>query len=250
MTQTIRHPGRQATRKAIILGAFLLFPIVLNYFSPYVIIDGAAQGIVNGSLVVFALMLLSAIFVGRLWCAWVCPAAGLQEACFAANERPARGGRFNWIKWGIWIPWIGLIVFAAISAGGYKTLNLLHLTESGVSVDEPLKYIIYYIVVGTIFALSLFAGRRAFCHYGCWMAPFMIIGRKIRNTLNTPALRLRANTTECRQCEQCTRGCPMSLPVHEMVKRGAMENSECILCGTCIDHCPHQVITYTFSAGK
>jgi ferredoxin len=110
------------------------------------------------------------------------------------------------------------------------------------SIDKPIDRVIYYFVVGTIFALSLFVGRRALCHYGCWMAPFMIIGRKIRNTLNTPALRLRANTAGCRQCAKCTRGCPMSLPVHKMVKRGVMENRECILCGTCIDHCPHQVI--------
>ena len=39
MIQPIRHPRRQATRKAIILVALLLFPIVLNYLSPYVIIE-------------------------------------------------------------------------------------------------------------------------------------------------------------------------------------------------------------------
>ena len=90
MAAVVRYPRRQSTRKAIIFGVFLLMPIILNFFSPYVIIDGAAQGIINGSFVLFGLLFLSSLFLGRLWCAWVCPAAGLQEACFSMNGRPAR----------------------------------------------------------------------------------------------------------------------------------------------------------------
>ena len=44
-----QQPLRQHIRKGIILTTFLLFPIIMNYFSPYVIIDGASQGIVNSS---------------------------------------------------------------------------------------------------------------------------------------------------------------------------------------------------------
>ena len=126
-------------------------------------------------------------------------------------------------------------------------MNLLHLTETGISVDEPIKYITYYLVIGSFFVLSLSAGRRAVCHYVCWMAPFMILGRKISNRLNTPALRLQADNTRCADCQTCTKGCPMSLEVHRMVQSGDMENSECILCGTCIDGCARQVISYTFN---
>ena len=246
MTKTRSHPKRQTTRKALISISLLLFPITMNYLSPYVIIDGAFQGIVTGSFVVFVLLFISALFVGRLWCGWLCPAAGLGEACFMISQKSARGGRFNWIKWGIWIPWIGIIAYGALSAGGYTQINLLHLTDSGISVDEPAKYIIYYIVVGTIFVLSITAGKRAFCHYGCWMAPFMILGRKVRNALRTPALHLTANTDACIHCKKCTQVCPMSLDVHGMVQSQRMENSECILCGSCVDTCPKDMIRHVF----
>jgi polyferredoxin len=242
------HPKRQATRKALIFISMLLFPVTLNFLSPYVIIDGAFQGIVNGSMIVFGVFFVASLFVGRLWCGWLCPAAGLQEATEMVSRKPARGGKLNGIKWGIWVPWIGLIVYAAFSAGGLTRVNVLHLTESGVSVDEPLKYITYYLVVGTIFVLSLTTGRRGFCHYGCWMSPFMILGRKARNTLKTPALQLEAETDKCIHCEQCTKGCPMSLDVHAMVQSGSMENAECILCGSCVDTCPKQVIRYRWGA--
>jgi ferredoxin len=38
----------------------------------------------------------------------------------------------------------------------------------------------------------------------------------------------------------------MSLEVNELVQAGDMENSECILCGSCVDNCPNGAIKYSF----
>jgi len=130
-------PTRQRIRKGLVILAFLLFPIFMNFLSPYVIIDGAMSGIVNGSLVMFGLMFVSSLFLGRAWCGWVCPGGGMQEIFEPVNNRPVNGKKIDWIKWAIWIPWISLITWLAIRAGGYSSVNLLHLTESGVSVDAP-----------------------------------------------------------------------------------------------------------------
>jgi ferredoxin-type protein NapH len=244
-----KYAVRQRVRRGVILVSMLLFPVILNYFSPYVIIDGASQGIVNGSLIMFGLMFLAALFLGRLWCAWGCPGAGLQEMLFDVNGTPARGGRLNWIKWGIWVPWIIIIVLVAISVGGYRTVDFFYLTDNGISVTAVFNYVIYYAVVGIFVVLSLWLGRRAGCHYICWMAPFMILGRALRNVFKWPALRLEAEATRCTSCQQCTNACPMSLPVDEMVKQQTMENRECILCGNCVDGCARHTIRYTFRGG-
>jgi polyferredoxin len=82
------------------------------------------------------------------------------------------------------------------------------------------------------------------------MAPFMIIGRKLRNLLAWPALRLAARAEACKDCLTCTSNCPMSLDVHAMVQREHMEHNECILCGTCVDNCTKSAIRFSFSAGK
>jgi polyferredoxin len=124
------------------------------------------------------------------------------------------------------------------------------LTESGISVDAPQKYIIYLIVVGIYLALSLLAGRRAGCHTICWMAPFMILGRKIRNVVAWPSFRLKIDSEKCINCKKCTQGCPMSLDVNRMVSQGKMENAECILCANCADICPQDVIHLVFQSGK
>jgi ferredoxin-type protein NapH len=241
---------RQRIRRGLLLLSFLLFPITLNYFSPYVIIDGASQGIINGSLIMFSLMFLSSLFVGRFWCGWLCPVGGFAENCFPLQAKPVKGRHLDWIKWFIWVPWIGIIIWAVVSAGGYHSVNAFLDTENGISIagapDRPIifAYLIYYIVLGLFLVLSLLVGRRAGCHSMCWMAPFMIIGRKLRNLANWPALHLQSQPDRCRDCKQCTSVCPMSLDVNAMVRSGKMEHSECILCGSCVDNCPTKVIRY------
>ncbi len=249
-------PLRQRVRKALVILAFLSFPVTMNFLSPYVIIDGAANGILNGSAVMFGLMFVSSLFLGRAWCGWVCPGGGMQEIVEPVNSNPVRGRRVDLIKRLIWIPWISLIVWLAIRSGGYRTVDLLYHTQGGISVagsaDRPIfiAYIIYYFVIALFVGLAVFVGRRAGCHTICWMAPFMIIGRWLRNRFGWPSLRLKADASVCADCKKCTSNCPMSLDVKAMVQDEKMENTECILCGTCVDNCTKNAIRYSFSPGK
>jgi len=69
-------PTRQRWRTALLLISFIAFPITMNYFSPYLIVASAFQGIVNGSLVVFVSLFVGSLLFGRLWCGWGWRAAG------------------------------------------------------------------------------------------------------------------------------------------------------------------------------
>ena len=251
-----QFPMRQRIRRALVLVTFLSFPITMNFLSPYVIIDGAMNGVVNGSLIMFGLMFLSSLFMGRAWCGWVCPGAGMQEMVEPINNKKVDGARLDWIKWLIWIPWLSLIVWLAARAGGYQHVNLLYHTQNGISVagtsERPIfiAYIIYYAVIALFVGLAAFVGRRAGCHAICWMAPFMMVGRWIRNRFAWPSLKLVADASACSDCKTCTKNCPMSLDVNAMVQLQRMEQAECILCGTCVDNCAKNAIRYSFSAGR
>ena len=98
--------------------------------------------------------------------------------------------------------------------------------------------------------LSFTVGRRGFRHVFCWVAPFMVVGRKLRNGLGWPTLRLKVETEKCVDCRKCVNACPMSLDVNGMVRSGTMESSECILCGTCAELCPGGVIGFSFSSSS
>lgn len=237
---------RQRLRNAILLVSFLLFPVTLNFLSPYLIIAAAATGVLSGSFLFFITLFLSSLFLGRGFCGWVCPGGCLQDFAAHVNPSPAKGGKRNWIKWFIWVPWFATAIVFLVLAGGVQEASPLFRTESGISVDHPLKYIIYYFVIVLILIISFAAGKRAFCHYACWMAPFMILGRTLRNTLSLPSLHLRADPSACTSCKRCDRACPMSLPVSALVMRGELETSECVLCGVCVDTCNKSAIRFAF----
>ena len=248
-------PKRQRIRKAVIILAFLSFPVTMNFFSPYVIVDSAMNGIVNGSLIIFVLMFISSLFLGRVWCGWLCPSGGMQEIVEPINQKRVNGPKIDWIKLLIWIPWVSIIIWLTVNAGGYSSVDLFYHTENGVSVagspDRPIfiAYIIYYLVIALFLWLAITFGKRAGCHTICWMAPFMMSGRWIRNRFGWASLRLIANASNCADCKLCSRNCPMSLNVNAMVEQEQMENPECILCGTCVDNCSKQAIQFSFSRG-
>jgi len=238
---------RQRIRRAIILISFLLFPITMFYLSPAMIFKGVRLGIISGSFILFVLLFLSGLVMGRAFCAWVCPVAGLTESCYLVNDKKAKGGKLNWIKYFIWVPWISVIIVLSIIKGGYHSIDPFLSTKFGISIHDVSFFPFYYIVLAIIVILSFIAGRKAFCHYVCWMAPFMIIGRKIRNIFNWPSLHLAADKKLCSNCMKCNDNCSMSLDVRSMVYKESMENSECVLCGYCVDICPEKVIKYKFS---
>ena len=232
---------RQKLRHGIILLSFFLFPATFYYFSPVLILEASYAGVVNGSFIVFGLLFVSALVLGRAWCGWLCPAAGCQEALFKARDKRVRAG--NWVKWMIWIPWVGAIIFLAVKSGGYSSVEPFFRTLYGFSVSDLPSNIAYFAVLLLLIILPGFIfGRRSFCHHLCWMAPFMIIGRKLSNKAKVTSLRLLVENDACIQCHQCTKHCPMSLPVSSMIKSGRTENSECILCGTCADSCEQKVL--------
>ncbi|RJP26840.1 MAG: 4Fe-4S binding protein [Actinobacteria bacterium] len=241
---------RQRVRKALIIASFVLFPVTFYYLSPILIIQGASEGIIVGSFIAFALMFLFSLVLGRAFCGWVCPAGGMQELCFKLRDKRAKGGRLDWIKYFIWVPWLGAIAAAAIRTGGFNGVDPLYQTYYGISIAGIQSLFVLAIVLLVIFILAMAFGRRAFCHYGCWMAPFVVMGRKAGNVFRWPSLRLAVDEEKCIDCKKCTKVCPMSLEVNAMVKAGQMENSECILCGMCVDNCPKEVISYVFGSKK
>jgi len=134
----------------------------------------------------------------------------------------------NWIKFAIWVPWLSVIGFMIFLAGGLDVVNMYYQTDHGISVSKLEDYIIYYFFLVLIVGLAFTAGKRSFCHYICWMAPFMMIGTKLSQWICLPRLHIRAESDKCTECQTCSRNCPMSLEVTEMVQKGSLENSECI----------------------
>lgn len=240
---------RQRIRKLLLILSLLLFPITIWYMSPYLIIRGASEGVVNGSFVVFVCMLLGSIFGGRIFCGWLCPMGGMQECLFAVNDKAPRQGIRNYIKYIIWFVWIATVNMCFVFRKREIQIDFFYMTDHGISISQIYDYVIYYGVIFLVLIPAVFGGKRLFCHYFCWMAPFMVIGTCIRNVLHLPGVHVKGNKDVCVGCKKCNQVCPMGIDVVKCIKNNQQMGSECIQCGACVDHCPKKALCYEMKRG-
>ena len=242
---------RQKVRKTILIISFLLFPVTIWYFSPYLIIQAVSEHIMNGSFIVFVSMFVFSMFLGRVWCGYLCPAGGLQECLSAGNPNSAKQGWRNKIKYVIWIIWMIAIIVTFILGKNGITVDPFYMTDHGISITSIYNYVIYYGVILLLVLPALIHGRRATCHYICWMAPFMVIGSSIGRLLHVPQLHIEADKEKCVECGKCSKSCPMGLDVKTMISEGKNDKcTECIQCGACVDTCPKKVLKYKMTWRK
>ena len=234
----------QKVRKPIVISTAILFHLLLIFhlfFSPVIIVIAAYRSIVNASFISFALMLFLSVFFGRAYCSWFCPGCGIQEILSHVIKKKSRNSKALYIKYFIFIIWFGAIVTGYVINGIHK----VDLSFGMSDIDLNRKIVLTAGALLIIVPLTVFFGRYASCKYICWQVPFMITGTKIRDYFKLPGLRLKSDKNKCNSCNKCTLECPMNLNVMKNVKKGQLNNTECILCGNCIDHCNQHAIKYS-----
>jgi len=192
---------RQKMRKAVIIGTFLFFPLIIFYFSPNLVVTGAMDGIVVGSFIVFSAQFALSLFLGRSLCSYFCPIAGLHECLALATDKRVKGGKKDLIKYCLWVPWVVATAILFVMAGGFREVDFFFHTANGISLHEPFSYWIYYGVLLLVVVLAFTVGKSAFCHCVCWMAPFMVVGTKLSAWLNLPRLQLKPDKRGCTACK-------------------------------------------------
>lgn len=239
----------QKIRKPIVISTAILFHLLLIFhlfFSPVIIVLASWRSIINASFVAFVLIFMLSLFFGRAYCSWFCPGCGIQEILSVFIKRKSKNSKALYIKYFIFAIWIGAIITGYI-INGIHTIDLAY-GMTGVTLER--KIILTIGAIALIVPLTAIFGKFASCKYICWQAPFMIIGTKIRNYFNFKGLRLISNKDQCTSCKVCTLKCPMNLDVMDNVRNGEMENNECILCGTCIDHCNQKAIKFSTASTR
>lgn len=236
---------RQKLRRLLGIFWLILFPLSFYYFSPYVCIMGAFEGRISGSVLLFGLLFVQSLLLGRAFCGWVCPAGAFMDLLASARTKRVSRNKIFWIKYLVWAPWLLTLLLVFLRQKSL-VLDPLYATENGISVSSVASLMTWFMVMLVFFVLSLIVGKRAGCHTICWMAPFMILGKGLRKSLNLPGLRLKAKTESCISCGQCSKQCPLSLDVQTLVKQRSLDHADCVLCGQCVDTCPVNVLDFTW----
>jgi polyferredoxin len=236
--------SRQNIRKWVLIVSLLLVPVTIFYISPIVLMMGAAEGVATGSMILLVLLFILSLFVARLWCGWLCPMGAWQEICSPLFKRTVKKGWLDWIKYGVLVLWFGMLGVTIAGAGGIQTIDPFYGTVNGISISSIEVLVIVAVIFAVIFLAAFITGRRGFCRVLCPIASLLVIGRKIRNIFRWPALQLSAEASRCIDCRICSKACPMGLDVNSMVRKGEMDDADCILCAGCADNCPKDAISY------
>jgi ferredoxin-type protein NapH len=222
---------------------FHVFQMVHLFMSPVLIVFAAQKGIVNGSFVIFSLLLLTSLFLGRAFCSWICPGMCLQELIsFLVHKKTRNNGGLK-VKYFISLAWI-LCIVVLYTINGFRMIDVSYGIH-GYSLTRTLM--LSFGVFALTVPMALFFGQWASCKYICWIAPLLITGIALRRFLHIPSLQLVANRAQCIECKSCDKHCPMNLEVTNWVKQRAILGDECILCGQCIDNCKKKAIRYAFT---
>jgi polyferredoxin len=242
---------RQSIRMLLLLFSFAFFPITVIYLAPAPPIMSLKAGVINLSVLTILAIFISGFFLRRTFCGWLCPGGGCQLVAQAINNKRIQNQKINWFRIILVSVWAIIMIGTVIFREQFPKLDVGH-PGAGKFATSDIRYFLPYIpVVIFIFLFVFFFGRRGFCHRGCWLYPILALSTKIGTLTRIPSLYVVAkNTDKCKDCQLCTKVCPMSIDVAEKIKEKIKLPNNCIQCGLCIDKCPNDVFSFSFGIEK
>ncbi|WP_372798919.1 4Fe-4S binding protein [Pontiella sp.] len=203
------------------------------------IVSGDFNRIHPAGLVLFLVILLTALLLKRGFCSWVCPIGLLNEFMNGAQKllfrQPLVVRRwFDYLLRSIkylllgFFCWIILLKMpgSALKAFIYSPYNEIADLKMLVFFLDPSTTTIVVLSVLTLLALLI---RNAWCRYLC---PY---GALLGMTSWLSPWKIRRNADSCIDCKKCTKACPASIPVH---RAGTVRSDECHACLQCVAACP------------
>ena len=190
-------------------------------------------------LIGMAFPILIAFFLGRLFCAWICPISFLSElidkVIIIFSKKRYRKDTITLPRRVFWFSFLGEIILAMILG----TPIFVFLSPPGLVGREIMMAVFFHtlvlegVIIFVVLILHLFT-RRFFCRYLCPLGALLgIIGAKRR-------LIVVRDTSLCNKCGMCKKACPLGLnPI-----KGESLSAYCWNCGECIDACSKEALTF------
>ena len=188
------------------------------------------------AFVLFVLMEVLQIFVGRVFCGYAC-VYGIYQSFLASIGRWLCPNRFGTLipprihealSCLRYVRMAALLFFAATSVGA--AFSSVYAPDIRIWMDPSLYERPAFLWFAG-FSLAGLLVERPYCKYFCSGSCFAGAFSRLR------LFKLRRNEALCVQCKRCEKVCPMSVPITQM---DVVESHNCIACYRCLDKgvCP------------
>ncbi|MCY9837556.1 4Fe-4S binding protein [Aeromonas media] len=206
------------------------------------------QGLVDphhpAATITVLVLSLSALLLGRAFCAWFCPLGVVGEWLHGLRNRllPGEWTPPRWLDWLLraqkflvlgFLLFIILLAVPAAALPGYLASPYHQAADMKMGAFFFNLSLVSGLCLGWVLLLTA-TFRQGFCRYlcpyGAWLA---LLG------LLTP-LRIRRDPVRClrssgHDCDKCSRACPSRIQVHQLI---AVRSLECTSCLSCVAACP------------
>lgn len=221
---------------------FWIIPMSDPLSMAQIFLSGAITGVAIGSEAILGLvivLLIYGIFLGRGYCAFVCPMnlitdfAALLRRLFGMNTTQKKLNINRKTKYGVLVLSLFLSFIFAIPA--FDLISPISMLHRGIIFG--MGFGIFGVL--SVFLFDLFFIKNGFCGYICPLgATYSLIGKY-------SALRVRHNKDKCTKCMKCISICPEPQVLDLIgVRSGTINKIDCMKCARCIEVCDDDALKY------
>lgn len=221
---------------------FWIIPLSDPLSIAQIFLSGGISGIAIGSEAVLGfiiVVLIYGIFLGRGYCAFVCPMniitdfAGFLRRIFKMNQTQKKLNVNRKTKYLILI--LSLILSLIFGVAAFDLISPISMLHRGIIFG--MGFGIFGVL--SVFLFDLFFIKNGFCGYICPLgATYSIIGKY-------SLLRVKHNSDKCTKCNQCIIVCPEPQVLDLIgLRSGTINKIDCMKCARCIEVCDDDALKY------
>jgi polyferredoxin len=227
--------------------AFLPISSLISF--KYWLLTGVFNPIHPSGLIIFLVILSTAILLKRGFCSWVCPFGLLTEYLnrlhrfiFRKDIKVPR-----WLDYPLRsLKYLLLLFFLWAIIIQMNIRDLDHFIYSPYNMVADIKMLHFFTNISAfafwvLAALLVLSIRNFWCRYLC---PY---GALLGALSFVSIFKIHRNEDTCTQCHQCTHSCPVDIKVH---KTTGVISDECHACLKCVAVCPEKDTLYISSAKR